>query len=73
MSWQPIETAPTRTPVLLVALPDAATGQLWPKYGVGMNIGWRGGVIVCDWPWTMQPSHWQPLPSPPDQRERSES
>ena len=68
MDWQPIETAPTNTPVLV-----------WhPGFGMG---GWN--CMRCDhfgdWHETShdgrklkqgyEPTHWMPLPPPPTEKE----
>jgi hypothetical protein len=57
MTWQPIETAPKDGTVLLVH------GER------GVELGW---CVLSRWYWhgrnsvTEQPTHWMPLPEPPD-------
>lgn len=67
--WQPIETAPTRGPVLVA-------------YWVGEHkeqpvvaIGYRYGEIWLNendepFGWHYTPTHWQPLPAPPKAADR---
>ena len=53
--WQPIETAPRDgRELLLISMPGKAYG-----------IGSYRAEIWWDWPWSMPPSHWLPLPPPP--------
>lgn len=68
--WQPIETAPKDGSCVLVArsygLASAIAvahfdGEEWRDYG---DIGWAG--MYGD---NNQPTHWMPLPSPPDQQQ----
>jgi len=68
MNWRPIETAPKDgTEVLVLAVYDdgppayavaAWDGEEWRDVG---DIGW-GGMHGED----NQPTHWMPLPAPPD-------
>jgi hypothetical protein len=61
--WQPIETAPKSTEILLwiVKLPWAGYidphGQVWSRSHGLCNVKQDGRLIKC--------SHWMPLPSPP--------
>lgn len=69
--WQPIETAPTNTSVLIflpnwehygpaiyrAILVDMGTGRHWH------TTGWAIGRDL-EYP-DVQPTHWQPLPDPP--------
>jgi hypothetical protein len=58
--WQPIETAPKDGSIIIVAAP-AVGAAMWSHFMGGGNGYWAwfsGGR--CD------PSHWMPLPSPPE-------
>lgn len=56
--WRPIETAPRDgTPILVVVVP--LTGHS-PHVQI---VSWSGGW----YPYDRQPTHWQPLPSPPQE------
>jgi len=72
-TWQPIETAPTNTSVLIF-IPNAEhygegiyrglqvdmrTGRHWTVSGLHMGRD-------CGTTW--QPTHWMPLPDPPEQK-----
>lgn len=59
--WQPIETAPNSTDILLSAKPE---GDLRWKYGVGHYIAYFGGRVLADWDWMFPPSHWKLLEPP---------
>ena len=64
MTWQPIETAPTDgTEVLVYARGSYAvafwSGKEWRDMG---DIGWAG-MYGDD---GNQPTHWMPLPEPPN-------
>lgn len=58
MDWQPIETAPKRTKLLLFSPPYG-----WNKFGE-MGVGYIDPKYVGnpDYKWT----HWMPLPEPPN-------
>lgn len=63
--WQPIETAPHETNVLL-AWPDSTLPGGW-KVEAGMaSWGWRRDG-VSNMSEHGQATHWQPLPAPPAQ------
>ena len=76
MIWQPIETAPYNTAVL-VYVPN------WEHYGAGVyrairvNMGsgirWHSSAWACgrDFGSDVQPTHWMPLPAAPFHRARS--
>ncbi len=58
-AWQPIETAPPKTYLLLWIEPKES-GAFTPYVGI---------MAVSHWPdnSTAKPTHWMPLPSPPAQ------
>lgn len=70
--WQPIETAPHDTEVLLYAGPDfdpvIAVG-IWcdeiPAIDDPAGVGLRAGWSAAGWPhaWTWE--YWHPIPAPP--------
>lgn len=58
--WQPIETAPNSVAILAAW---HITGDMW-AYAVASNEGgewWEGGNMPLQ-----QPTHWMPLPPPPE-------
>lgn len=59
MKWQPMETAPKYEPILMLMKHGAIQGQ-WDGE-VGFGYYWR------DMEWW--PTHWMPLPPPPQERE----
>lgn len=65
--WQPIETAPERT-MVLVYIPDAQREEdriQTGLYGITMNkkrLWTIGGLAQWD---VGKPTRWQPLPEPP--------
>jgi hypothetical protein len=71
MAWQPIETAPKGECVLLFS-PDAAD---WYSVCVGYAISDEDGVAwysqeeSVGQPIDAQPSHWMPLPEPPEAKQ----
>jgi len=81
MTWQPIETAPKDgTWVLLSggAVEYDWDGKTKPAMVVGQYTHWRDGVTAEEGWWQFAwydggfygeyeaPTHWQPLPAPPD-------
>jgi hypothetical protein len=74
LTWQPIETAPVKTPVLitggkpdwdgdnsLVPVPSCVVA-LWISGDWLVALAEGGYVGVCYY----NPTHWMPLPEPPD-------
>ena len=62
MTWQPIETAPTDCGELLLWVPDAEAvriGTYSPGFQGGWHLGWT--------PIRIHPTHWMPLPEPPEE------
>ena len=55
--WQPIETAPKETTVLLVDKND----NLYVGYYIRRQSRWVS--MPCEW--RIYPTHWMPLPAPP--------
>ena len=68
-AWQPIETAPVMTTVILFALtePMSAARRNWHIgsgfYHESEGCWWWEGRALKSYDW--QPTHWQPLPTPP--------
>jgi len=62
-NWQPIETAPKDgTPIL----------AFHPFVPIGQAVGYfteNGFFISAPGGWCLLPTHWQPLPEPPDNQE----
>ena len=70
-TWQPIETAPQDRPIL-GWMPSG--GPADAKGGAGLAIvqrdgnGWKVVHDYEDWWWAgYNPTHWMPLPTPPEQ------
>ena len=68
--WQPIETAPKATPVLVYNSDDWGWGA--NKILIGINNEWGEDwkVLFCDlgdlnYMRLIEPTHWMPLPEPP--------
>ena len=61
MTWQPIETAPK----------DGTETLLWEKgfevYAVGYFCELAEKWVVFGTHWNWQPTHWMPLPEPPEE------
>lgn len=66
--WQPIETAPRNTPVLVFS-PDASEPKVLLAhcldFGDGDGAEWYDVWQETGYPIDADPSHWQPLPEPP--------
>jgi Protein of unknown function (DUF551) len=68
--WQPIETAPTMRTILLFAatdIGDDGSVKNWRMetgfWSMG-HAGWKWGGYELR-PYSVQPTHWMPLPEPP--------
>ena len=80
MNWQPIETAPRDGTELLLYCPGAGVCYVgeWftiPRVDyvdVGAGLYKRvESISVAEWNAPSAPSHWMPLPGPPDTRGES--
>jgi hypothetical protein len=62
MEWQPIETAPR----------DGKRVLVWHRHWYAPSTGqWYGdwwGLVYAVGPFASQPTHWMPLPSPPEDK-----
>lgn len=71
MEWQPIETAPKDVPVMIFS-----TDARWPGVIIAICSSFvdeRGNLVAVDWGdfWQdgdldVEPTHWMPLPEPPN-------
>ena len=61
MTWQPIETAPKDGREVLVAVDKSYTGGVLVALWCAHDEAWK------DWDLdTWEPTHWMPLPEPPE-------
>jgi hypothetical protein len=73
MSWQPIETAPIETELLLWYPPEREPGRSGPglDHGGAIQGWWFSSAKEIDDGWETvigfigEPTHWMPLPAPP--------
>lgn len=70
--WQPIASAPKGVPVLIygrgmTGLPEI--GVAWQEqFHWQTTPSWEPvGVSGYEWDFYIEPTHWQPLPPPPEQ------
>ena len=64
--WKPIETAPKdMTPVLLFARAENATAPVRIIGWFITSLGWVEAAFHPNTPVGINPTHWQPLPEPP--------
>ena len=56
MEWKPIESAPLHTPILMLMKHGAIEGEWDGRVGYGYFFS------HMEW----YPTHWMPLPDPPD-------
>lgn len=61
MSWQPIETAPLDTPVIVFDAPAVGEARHIEDHG----WYWAGNDPTDVWGGQIYPTHWMPLPEPP--------
>ncbi len=71
MSWQPIETAPKTHAVLLWLPMGRPVVGYWEKQGYYKNPRpyWKSSdeyLFGIRWSRDNQPTHWMPLPAPPE-------
>ena len=69
MKWQPIETAPTKTPILITD-GNIVTVTILDKCGDDPKWMFGHGFRGYEWEYNFdskQATHWQPLPEPPDE------
>lgn len=66
MEWQPIETAPRDGTVILAYWPSSSWGD---GYTYIHPVVFYDGQWIHDWDrdeeTTLDPTHWMPLPTPP--------
>jgi hypothetical protein len=62
MDWRLIDTAPTKTVVIVMYLSAAGLGVCWVRDAHREPHGWftRNGEALPG-----RPTHWMPLPEPP--------
>ena len=62
MMWQPIETAPHETEVLLAFFPSTYISTGIFEKRLSGTLGWWPQMGNSEF---IYPTHWQPLPDPP--------
>lgn len=65
-AWQPIETAPKDGTRILIFVPDDDDGDCFKVAYYGGHPKQRGWLARGFWGADDVPSHWQPLPLPPE-------
>jgi hypothetical protein len=71
MNWQPIETAPIDEVVLVIHAylgiiqAKKCSTMLESKIEKHTRHPWDSPADAEDWTWTIDLSHWMPLPKPP--------
>lgn len=63
MNWQPIETMPRDAPCLVYGLDCDGRGGYWKSYGLRSFDPYENRWTCLK---VAYPSHWMPLPEPPD-------
>jgi hypothetical protein len=63
--WQPISTTPRDSTLILTATARGPMIAYWGRRGEANSPGWLGGH--CHIYHIDQPTHWQPLPEPPEE------
>lgn len=64
MNWQPIDTAPTHTPVLVYFNDGLFEVAKWNADDEGDHGWWTNDGLDFNYGQD-RPTHWQPLPEPP--------
>lgn len=68
-NWQPIETAPKTGESIILGFAGSDSGEgywmKWPERNHWGEIGWfyADSDVLCEHP--HNPTHWMPLPEPP--------
>lgn len=64
--WQPIETAPKDSTQILAYAFNERFGNMF--YGVAEWATKKSADTVAGWfwPYAIRPTHWMPLPTPPE-------
>lgn len=76
MGWRPIETAPKGRIILLWAVTDRADDGEIRNWRMGTGSTPFAEPIEWTWEgyrlreWDIKPTHWMPLPEPPQEPER---
>lgn len=68
--WRPIETAPRDGTAILAAKPNRIGVVLYPIRARDQDGRWQAYFGDGDWrSYDPQPTHWMPLPAPPETTE----
>jgi hypothetical protein len=62
MEWKPIETAPRDCQILLCKIYNDGDASI----SAGEWVDEIGGFDMMGYTWHMFPTHWMPLPEPPN-------
>jgi len=63
MEWQPIETAP-KDGTHIIVMPYFYVEDLQVSWFILDEDRW------ANWNWSVEPTHWMPLPEPPSAKEK---
>lgn len=70
--WQPIETAPKDGTDVLLYEPSNLGSEIYSgHYGGFLGRGGYWGCLTCEGRCDMHPTHWKPLPNPPQSEEET--
>lgn len=64
--WQPIETAPIEGREMFIVIGFNVEGSYGCRYDTNPYFVRRQGFGFVDWPHHFRPTHWMPLPKPPE-------